>query len=576
MGTYQFSSGVLTVSLSDDVSNGYVVADAIRIVEVPPVTEAPAAVDNADAAYGEIGSGWQGWSETGAYQGDFRYHAAGTSQNAATWTIDCLDPTKQYEVYATWSAQSNRATDAPYTILNGEISLGTVRVNQQLAPADATYDSQSWKILGTYQFSSGSLTVTLSDDASSGYVIADAVHVVEVPQVPDMSEIVDNSETAYSETGTGWSDRQDVGDYLGDSRRHAAGTGQSTASWQFTDLPAGYYMIYATWAAAGDQATNAPFTIYEDTSAVGTERVNQQLVPASVTADGTVWQLVGSYWIDSGEMRVELSDDANGAVVADAIRIVDPPMPLYWDTNGEDPGFGDGNGTWDTTTPMWNPRADGTGTLTVWPSTRGTAYFAGTTGGTITIASSIDVQTISFMTSGYTIKDGSLTCSYSSGMNIYVGTGVTATITSPIGGSYGFTKLNSGTLNLSGQNTYSGSTTLAAGQINVNSTTALGTSTLTISGTSTIGNSSGGAITLTNNNLQNWNANFTFAGPQDLNLGTGAVTLGGNRQVTVSAGQLTAGGVISGNYSLTKAGSGTLTLTGENTYSGGQQSATEF
>ena len=58
-----------------------------------------------------------------------------------------------------------------------------------------------------------------------------------------------------------------------------------------------------------------------------------------------------------------------------------------------------------------------------------------------------------------------------------------------------------------------------------------------------------------------------------MNLGTGAVTLGANRQVTVSANTLTVGGAIGGGYSLTKAGSGTLVLSGTNTYTGATTNA---
>ena len=34
----------------------------------------------------------------------------------------------------------------------------------------------------------------------------------------------------------------------------------------------------------------------------------------------------------------------------------------------------------------------------------------------------------------------------------------------------------------------------------------------------------GGALTLANNNAQNWNGDFTFAGTNNLNLGTGTVS----------------------------------------------------
>ena len=158
LGTYHATSGKLVISLSDDVDS-YVIADAVRLVEVPVITTPPSVVDNGDAAYAEQGGNWLSWSETGAYQGDFRYHAAGTGQNSATWTFEALDPAKHYQVYATWSAQSNRATNSPFTILDDATSLATVRVNQQFAPGDATLDGQAWDSLGVYQFTSGKLIV---------------------------------------------------------------------------------------------------------------------------------------------------------------------------------------------------------------------------------------------------------------------------------------------------------------------------------------------------------------------------------------------------------------------------------
>ena len=48
------------------------------------------------------------------------------------------------------------------------------------------------------------------------------------------------------------------------------------------------------------------------------------------------------------------------------------------------------------------------------------------------------------------------------------------------------------------------------------------------------------------NNPQAWNGDFTFLGSNNLDLGSGSVTLGGNRQVTVNAGTLSVGGAISG------------------------------
>ena len=138
-----------------------------------------------------------------------------------------------------------------------------------------------------------------------------------------------------------------------------------------------------------------------------------------------------------------------------------------------------------------------------------------------------------------------------------------------ITGPHGLLKAGNGALTLSGANTFSGGLTLLTGILNLNNTSALGaaSSVFTISG-GTISNTSGAALTLGGNNLQLWNGDFMFTGTSALNLGTGAVSLSANRVVTVSAGTLTEGGVISGGYALTKAGAGRLTLLGANTYTG--------
>jgi len=151
------------------------------------------------------------------------------------------------------------------------------------------------------------------------------------------------------------------------------------------------------------------------------------------------------------------------------------------------------------------------------------------------------------------------------------------TISTPIlaNGANALTKSGAGTLALSAANTYTGSTYLDAGTLNINNAAALGTGTFVING-GTIDNTSGAAITTsTNNNAQTWNNDFAFTGlaggTHDLNMGTGAVTLGTaagiSRTITVNAGNLTIGGIIYNGTtatSLIKAGAGALTLSGGN------------
>ena len=129
-------------------------------------------------------------------------------------------------------------------------------------------------------------------------------------------------------------------------------------------------------------------------------------------------------------------------------------------------------------------------------------------------------------------------------------------------------KTSTGIQTLSGANTHSGGTSASGGTLNINNASALGTGTLTING-GNIDNSSAASLTLTPNNAQAWNNDFTFIGSKSLNLGAGAVTMGGGRTVTVLTNTLSVGGVISGSgFGLTKSGAGMLVLSGANTYSG--------
>ena len=168
--------------------------------------------------------------------------------------------------------------------------------------------------------------------------------------------------------------------------------------------------------------------------------------------------------------------------------------------------------------------------------------------------------------------------------NTYLNSGsgntVINSVIQTVGGGGPGSLTNSGTLTLAGANTYAGGTTLTTGTLRINnggsssSNSAIGTGLLTITA-GTIDNTSGGAITLATNNAQTWNSNFTFTGSNDLNLGTGAVSLGTTtgttRTVTTTAGNLTVGGAISNGttaFGLIKAGAGQLTLSAANTYIG--------
>jgi len=148
-----------------------------------------------------------------------------------------------------------------------------------------------------------------------------------------------------------------------------------------------------------------------------------------------------------------------------------------------------------------------------------------------------------------------------------------------IAGPASLTKNGPGALTLSGPNSYNGGTILTAGQLNLNfggdggPDSAIGIGALHIAGSCAIDNTSGSDVDLLPVIPEFWNASFTYIGSaNNLNLGSGPVTLGTNCQVTVLANNLTVGGVIGdgGNgYALAIGGTGgSLTLTNQNTYTG--------
>jgi len=157
-------------------------------------------------------------------------------------------------------------------------------------------------------------------------------------------------------------------------------------------------------------------------------------------------------------------------------------------------------------------------------------------------------------------------------------TATNTAISGSISGAANITVQGGAILTLSGNNSALTGTVTTIGnaantQLNINHASALGTGTLSIGGgdSTKFDNTSGTPLTLGTNNAQTWNSNFTFVGSNALNLGAGAVTMGGNRTVSVTANTLTIGGVIGDGgsaFGITKTGAGTLALLGANTYTG--------
>jgi autotransporter-associated beta strand protein len=284
---------------------------------------------------------------------------------------------------------------------------------------------------------------------------------------------------------------------------------------------------------------------------------------------------------------------------------------LNWDPAITDSATGGGPGTWNLSLVNWYNSA--TPGEQAWVDTNPTtptdiAIFGGATGGAVTLGSNLSAADLVFTAAGYTFSgsdtltlgantngigiDASALTSGTTTINIpidlvatqtwNVGGGSTVVDSGGLTGSSNISKIGSGTLTLSSNNSgYTGSTSIgngvagvAAGELIINNNGALGSGALIIDSGASLDSTTAGIVV--GGNTVNWDGAFTFVGTQSLNLGTGAVTMGGagasTRTVTVKSNSLEIDGALTDAGladNLTKQGAGTLILTNaSNSYTG--------
>lgn len=241
------------------------------------------------------------------------------------------------------------------------------------------------------------------------------------------------------------------------------------------------------------------------------------------------------------------------------IPVAQAQTTFFWDKNGNTSGAGTSNGTWSTNNGVgnrnWTTSSAGTTNTQSWDSGNFAVFSAGTdnTGNfTVTVSGTQNVGGITVEEGNPTISDGTLNFN-SANPFVDVGSGRTITFNSQLSGSSGLLKDGAGTmiLNSTGNN-WTGDFAINAGTVQLNTSHVIPDgSAVSVASGSTLLLNSGVSETL-----------GSLAGAGTVNFRTGTLTVGDSTSTTFSGVLQNVSGF------LVKQGTGSLTLSGNSTYSG--------
>jgi hypothetical protein len=171
LGTYTITTASGSVILTSEGANEYIMADAIGWDSdgvffddwnCDGIPDPEVLIDDPDATY----TGTWTYATNNSYGTTYRRDSSTVDGDSVTWTPN-IPSSGNYSVYAWWYADTNRATDAPYTITH-DLGSEIVNKNQRI-------DGGTWNLLGTYQFASGTSGSVKLDETVTGRIIADAI-----------------------------------------------------------------------------------------------------------------------------------------------------------------------------------------------------------------------------------------------------------------------------------------------------------------------------------------------------------------------------------------------------------------
>lgn len=320
LGTYRMSTLTGRVTVSDD-SDGYVVADAILFREAGAAPEEEEPTQTADTDGDGIPDDWEnqfGLNPNDPSDADQDLDGDGLSNkdeflfltNPTSGDTDLDGIFDGFEVaYGLDPTVDDAGLDSD--------SDGLTNYQEFLADTDPNDDNStlaSNSVLLTWQTPTERVDGTpLGENEIAEYELS----YQKVSSSED--RVIDNTDTEFSAYGGGWESSGRAG-FVGDNYYiMPAGSGEITAQWQVYDLtPGATYALYGYWVSTSLRASDAQYR-YTYTAPNGSQVTESVMVDQR--ANGSTWQLLSTFEPGDPQVLVEINNDADGYVIADAIRL---------------------------------------------------------------------------------------------------------------------------------------------------------------------------------------------------------------------------------------------------------------
>ncbi|MFD8813931.1 exo-alpha-sialidase [Streptomyces sp. NPDC059627] len=155
----------------------------------------------------------------------------------------------------------------------------------------------------------------------------DSLSLIDAPGSADVHAevVVDNDRLGFEVVSGSWpTATADPGFWSGNYRTAPAGSGERKVRWRPAVPQDGGYEVQVSCPPAAGRASDAPYTVVQADGTTTTVRIDQR---AAGTTDprGGSWLSLGEFRLPAGlGTSVELTNDADGVVAADAIRLLGP------------------------------------------------------------------------------------------------------------------------------------------------------------------------------------------------------------------------------------------------------------